>query len=59
MIPDVSGFITGSLEDTDKYNDVADGHHITVKQKSQVQIKMCGDHGDPFIATFHNVLLAP
>ena len=48
-----------SLEDTDKYIDVADGHHITAKQKGQVQIKMCNDNRDPFIATLHNVLLAP
>ena len=30
-----------------------------VKQKVQVQIKMCDDNGDIFIATLHNVLLAP
>ena len=29
------------------------------KQKGQVQIKMCDDDGDTFIATFHNVVLAP
>ena len=29
------------------------------REKGQVQIKMCDDHGDPFIATLHNVLLAP
>ena len=43
----------------DKYIEVADGHHVTAKQKGQVQIKMCDNHGDPFIATLHNVLLAP
>ena len=59
MTPEVSDFIPGSLEDMDKYIEVADGHHVTAKQKCQVQIKMCDDHGDPFIATLHNVLLAP
>ena len=46
MTLEVSYFFSGSLEDTDK-------------QKCQVRIKMCDDHGDPFIATLHNVLLAP
>ena len=36
-----------------------DGHHVTAKQKGQLRIKMCDNNGDPFIATFHNVLLAP
>ena len=36
MTPEVSDFIPGSLEDTDKYIGVADGHHVTVKQKGQV-----------------------
>ena len=30
---EVSDFIIGSLEDTDKYIGVADGHHVTAKQK--------------------------
>ena len=59
MTPEVSDFIPGSLEDTDKYIEVVDIHHVTTKQKGQVQIKMCNDHGDPFIATLHNVILAP
>ena len=59
MTPEVSYFIPGSLEDTDKYIEVADGHHVTAKQKGQVRIKMCDDNGKPFIATLHNVLLAP
>ena len=33
MAPQVSGFIQGLLEDTDKYIEVADGHHIPEKQK--------------------------
>ena len=59
MTPEVSDFIPGSLEDTDKHIEVADGHHVTEKQKGRVQIKMCDNHGDPFISTLHNVLLAP
>ena len=59
MTPDVSYFITDSLEDTNKHIEVVDGHHVTAKQKGQVQIKMCNNHGDPFIATLHSVLLAP
>ena len=31
MTPQVSGFIPGSLEDTYKYIEVADGHHVTAK----------------------------
>ena len=59
MTPHISDFITGSLEDTDKYIEVADGHHVTAKTIVQVKIKMCDDNGDTFIASFHNVLLAP
>ena len=59
MTPEVSDFIPGSLEDTDKYIEVADGHHVTAKQKGQVQVKTCDNNGKPFIATLHNVLLAP
>ena len=59
MTPEVSDFIPGSLEDTDKHIEVLEGHHVTEKQKVQVQIKMCDNNGYPFIATLHNVLLAP
>ena len=59
MTPEVLGFIPGSLEDTDKYIEVADGHHVTVKQKGQIRIQMCNDNGKTFIATLYNVLLAP
>ena len=34
--PEVLDFIPGSLEDTDKYIEVADGHHVTAKQKGLV-----------------------
>ena len=59
MTPEVSDFIPGLLEDIDKHIEVADGHHITAKQKRQVGIKMCDNNGKTFIATLHNVLLAP
>ena len=58
VTPEVSHFIPGSLDNMDKYIDSADGHHVTAKQKIQVRIKMCDDHGDPFITTLHNILLA-
>ena len=53
MTPEVSDFIPGTLEDTDKYIGVADGHHVTAKQNGQVKIQMCDDNGKPFIATLH------
>ena len=59
MSPKVSDFIPVSLEDTDKYIEFADGHDVTAKQKGQVRIKICNDNEKPFIATLHNVLLAP
>ena len=59
MTPEFSGFIPGSLEDTDKYIEVSDGHHITEKQKVQVRIKMGDDNRQPLITTLHNVILAP
>ena len=40
MTPHVSNFIPGSLEDTDKHIDVADGYHVTAKQKGQARIKI-------------------
>ena len=52
-------FITGSLEDTNKYIEVADGNNVIAKQKGQVRIKICDNNGKPFIATLHNVLLEP
>ena len=40
MTPQVSDFIPGYLENTDKHIEVMDGHHVTVK-KGQLNIKMC------------------
>ena len=59
MTPNVSDFISGSLEYTNKYIEVVDGRYVKVKQKGQVQIRMYNDNGYPFIETLHNVLLAP
>ena len=59
MTPEVTDFIPGSLEDTDKFIEVADGHHGMAKQKGSVRIQMCDDNGKKFIATLYNVLLAP
>ena len=36
MTSQFSGFIPGPLEDTDKYIEFADGHHVTAKQNGQV-----------------------
>ena len=33
MTPEVSDFIPGSLKDTDKHIEAADGHQVTAKQK--------------------------
>ena len=59
MMPEVTDFIPGSLEDTDKFIEVADRHHVTAKQKGSVRIQMFDDNGETFIAMLYNVLLAP
>ena len=59
MTPEVADFVTGSLEDTDKFIEVADGHHVTAKQKGSVCIQMFNDKRETFVATLYNVLLAP
>ena len=59
MTPEVTDFIPGSLEDTDKYIEVADGHHVTAKQKGSVRIQIFDDNEKTFVATLYNVLLAP
>ena len=59
MRPEVTDFIPGLLEDTDKFIEVADGHHVTEKKKCSVRIQMCDDNGKKFIATLYNILLAP
>ena len=58
MMQEVSDSIPGTLEETDKYIEVADGHHVTAKQKGSVCIQMCNNNGNTFVATLHNVLLA-
>ena len=59
MTPEVTDFVPGSLEDTDKFIEVADKHHVTAKQKGSVHIQMCNDNGKKSVATLYNVLLAP
>ena len=39
MTPEVTDFIPGSLEDTEKFIEVADGHHVTAEQKVQYVYK--------------------
>ena len=39
MTPEVSDFIPGTLEYTDKYIEDADGHHVTAKQKVKYEYK--------------------
>ena len=38
MTPQVSDFIPGPLEYTNKYNEVADGYNVTAKKKGHVRI---------------------
>ena len=59
MTPEVTDFIPGLLENTDKFIEVADGHHVTAKQKGSVRIKICDDNGKTFVATLYKVLLTP
>ena len=59
MTLEVTDFIPGSLEDTDKFIEVADGNHVTARQKGPVHIQMFDDNGKTFVATLYNVLLAP
>ena len=59
MTPEGTDFIPGSLEDKDKYIEVADGHHVTAKQKGSVCIQISNDNGKTFVATLYNVLMAP
>ena len=59
MTPEVMEFILGSLEDTEKFIEVADGHHVTAKQNNSLRIQTCDNNGKKFIATLYNVLLAP
>ena len=45
--------------ETDQYIDVADGNLFTAKQTGEVQIKMRGNSGKPFIAALYDLLVAP
>ena len=59
MTPQVYNCIPVLLDYTDKHIEVADGNHVTGKQRGEVRIKICDDNRDNFIATLHNALLAP
>ena len=59
MTSEVTDFIPGSLEDTYKFIEVADGHHVTAGKKGSVRIQMFDDNGKTFIAKLYNVLLSP
>ena len=59
MTPEVTDCIPGSLEDTDKFIEVTDGHHVTAKQKGSVRMKIFDDNRNTFVATLYNVLMAP
>ena len=59
MTLEVTDFIPGSLQDTDKFIEVADRNHVMAKQKGSVRIQMCNDNIKKFVATLYNVLLAP
>ena len=59
MTPEISYFVPGSLVETYKYFEVADGYFFTVKQTGEFQINLCDDYGKPFIDTLYNVLFAP
>ena len=39
MTPEAIDFIPGSLEDTDKFIEVADGYHVTAEKKVQYVYK--------------------
>ena len=40
MTPQVLYFIPISLEDTDRYIEVVDGHYVTAKQKGKIQTRI-------------------
>ena len=40
MTPEMSYFITSSLEDTDKHIEVADEHHVTAKKRISTNINV-------------------
>ena len=58
MMPQVSNFIPSSLYDMDKHIKVAYRHQVMTK-KGKLQIKICDNNSDTFIASLHNVLLVP
>ena len=59
MTPEISDFVPGSLVETDKYFEVADGHFVTARQTGEAQIKMRDDTIKPLIDTLYHVLSTP
>ena len=59
MTPEISDFIPGSLVETDKYINVADGYFFAAKQIGQIQIGMLNENGKLFIDMLYNLILAP
>ena len=47
------------MAEIDKYVEVVDGGFVTAKKTGEVQIKMCDDNGNSFVATLYNALLEP
>ena len=58
MTQEVSDFIPGSLEDTDKHIEVLYKHHITVEKNITSINKMCDNNKDLFIATLQKLFLS-
>ena len=59
MTPQDLDFIQVLLEDKYINSKAANGIHVKTKQKGQIRKRMCNDNRDTFIATLHNVLVAP
>ena len=45
--------------ETDKYIEVVEGYFFKLTQTGEVQIKIRGDNGKPYIAMLYNLLFAP
>ena len=52
MTPNISDFIPGSLVETDKYIEVADGNFVTARKIGEVQIKMCDNNINPSLISY-------
>ena len=55
MTPEISYFVPGSLEDTDKYIEVAEGHHVIAEKKVKCEYKcatITGKHSSQHYTTY-------